>query len=45
MWEITSSITIEDKNTDDMVSVVESTDDPTINCIIVCNADWSNVWV
>jgi len=34
-----STIQIQDDNSELKVSVVESTDDPTINGVVVCNLD------
>lgn len=38
-----SSVNLQDKDTDKEVSIIESDDDSSINAIVVCNADWSNI--
>lgn len=43
MAEETTSTRIQDQNTQNSVSVVPTTDDPTINGVVVCNADWSDI--
>lgn len=41
--EETVRIAITDSENGNLLSVVETTDDPTILWIVVLNADWSNI--
>jgi len=43
MWESTSSTRIQDEDSQESVSVVPTTDDPTVNGVVVCNPDWSTI--
>jgi hypothetical protein len=43
MSQSESSVMIQDDDSRLTASIVESTDDPTLNAIVVVNADWSDI--
>jgi len=43
MTELTSSVIIQDDDSELNVSVVEIDWDPTLNWVVVCNPDWTEI--
>ena len=43
MWWSASSVQLQDDDTDCKISVVATLDDPTINGVVVCNPDGSEL--
>ncbi len=44
MWQVASSVSLQDGNTSQRkASVVQTVDDPTKNALVVANPDWSNI--
>lgn len=43
MSETSSAIQIQDQTADKKLSVVVTIDDPTVNWVVVCNPDWTNI--